>query len=161
MILQKAVALSSMFTKGNSSEVSSAIARGLELAEHWDDRPHQFELLAGLNIFLTRTGDFQGALDVALRAMLIAQAEKSLTSLVASEWMLGVSHHLVGNQEAAQRHCESGMVQAAVLGKPAPRFFGYDHRVRALVALARALWLQGHSSQALRIAQQAIDEAAD
>ncbi|WMT76361.1 winged helix-turn-helix domain-containing protein [Bradyrhizobium sp. Ash2021] len=161
MILQKEVALSSMFTKGNSSRVRSAIARGLELAEHWDDRPHQFELLAGLNIFLTRIGDFQGALDVALRAMPIAQADKTPISLVTAEWMLGVSHHLVGNQEAAQHHCESGMVQAAALGGPASRFFGYDHRVRALVALARALWLQGNSRQALKTAQQAIDEAAD
>lgn len=161
MILQKTLALSSMFTKGNSSEVSAAIARGLELAEHWEDLPHQFELLAGLNIFLTRIGDFQGALDVALRAMPIAQAEQTPTSLVTAEWMLGVSHHLVGNQEAAQRHCERGIAQAATLGESTPRFFGYDHRVRALVAFARALWLQGHSSQALETAQQAIDEAAD
>ncbi|MET4255101.1 putative ATPase/DNA-binding winged helix-turn-helix (wHTH) protein [Bradyrhizobium sp. S3.12.5] len=161
MILQKALALSSMFTKGNSAEVRSAIARGLELAEQWDDPRHQFELLAGLNIFLTRIGDFQGALDVALRAMPIAQADKTAVTLVTAEWMVGVSHHLVGNQEAAQYHCESGMVQAASLGVPPPRFFGYDHRVRALVALARALWLRGNSRQALKTAQQAIDEAAE
>ena len=60
MLLQKALALSSMFTKGNSAEVKSAIARGLELAEQWDDPRHQFELLAGLNIFLTRIRRFPG-----------------------------------------------------------------------------------------------------
>src|ERR1700690_3288359 len=73
--------------------------------------------------------------------------------------MLGVSHHLVGNQAAAQRYCEDGMANAVELGQLSTNFFGYDHRIRALVALARALWLRGFSEQALKIAQQAIDEA--
>jgi tetratricopeptide (TPR) repeat protein len=38
--------------------------------------------------------------------------------------------------------------------------FGYDHRVRALVALARTLWLRGFAQQAARVAREAIDEAA-
>ena len=161
MVLQEAFALSSMFTMGNSDKVSSAIKRGLDLAANWSDRPHQLALLAGLNIFLIRIGDFRGALDVAQQAMPIARAEKALTSLVMTEWMLGVSNHLVGNQAATQHHCESGLIHAAELGGSMPKFFGYDHRIRALVALARALWLRGHSSQAVRTAQQAIDEAAD
>jgi tetratricopeptide (TPR) repeat protein len=74
--------------------------------------------------------------------------------------MLGVSHHLAGNQAAAQRHLEDGMVRAVELGQLNTNFFGYDHHIRALVALARALWLRGFSEQALRTAQQAIDEAA-
>jgi predicted ATPase len=51
------------------------------------------------------------------------------------------------------------MAKAVELGQLNANFFGYDHRIRALVALARALWLRGFSNQALRIAQQAIDEA--
>ena len=160
MILQRALALSSMFTRGNSDEVRAAIARGLELAENWNDRPHQLELLAGHNIFLIRIADFSGALAVAQQAIAAAQADRNAADLVMTEWMLGVSHHLVGNQTAAQHHCESGMIHAAELGGATPKFFGYDHRVRALVALARALWLRGFSNQALRTAQEAIDEAA-
>lgn len=160
MILQWAVALSSMFTKGNTNEVRSAIERGLALAEKLKDSGRQLELLAGLNIFLTRIGDFTGALAVAERASAVAQADKSTTGLVMTDWMLGVSHHLVGDQAAAQLHCEHGMTRAVALAAPNPNFFGYDHRIRALVALARALWLRGHLNRALRTAQQAIDEAA-
>jgi predicted ATPase/DNA-binding winged helix-turn-helix (wHTH) protein len=159
MILEEALALSSMFTKGNGDEVRTAIERGLALAETFEDRDHQLQLLAGLNIFLTRIGDFRGALTVAERAVAVARAAKNAAGLVMTDWMLGVSHHLVGNQVEAQHHCEAGMAKAVELSQPNTSFFGYDHRIRALVALARALWLRGFSEQALRIAQQAIDEA--
>jgi predicted ATPase/DNA-binding winged helix-turn-helix (wHTH) protein len=158
IILQEALALSSMFTKGNGNEVRTAIERGLALAETFDDRDHQLQLLAGLNIFLTRIGDFRGALIVAERGVAIARAAANTAGLVMSDWMLGVSHHLAGNQAEAQFHCEAGLAKAAG-GQVNANFFGYDHRIRALVALARALWLRGFSEQALRIAQQVIDEA--
>jgi predicted ATPase/DNA-binding winged helix-turn-helix (wHTH) protein len=159
MIFEEALALSSMFTKGNGDEVRAAIERGLALAETLEDRDHQLQLLAGLNIFLTRIGDFRGALTVAEQGVAVARAAKGTSGLVMSDWMLGVSHHLVGNQAAAQRFCEGGMAKAIELGQLNANFFGYDHRIRALVALARALWLRGFSEQALRTAQQAIDEA--
>jgi hypothetical protein len=98
MILQEALALSSMFTKGNSDEVRAAIERGLALAEAFEDRPHQLQLLAGLNIFLTRIGDFRGALSVAERGVAVARAAKNAAGLIMTEWMLGVSDHLVGTR---------------------------------------------------------------
>jgi predicted ATPase/DNA-binding winged helix-turn-helix (wHTH) protein len=159
MILQEALALSSMFTKGNGDEVRAAIERGLVLAETFEDRDHQLQLLAGLNIFLTRIGDFRGALTAAEQAVAVARAAKHTAGLVMTDWMLGVSHHLAGNQAAAQRHCEDGMANAVESGQFNANFFGYDHRIRALVALARVLWLRGFAEQALITAQQAIDEA--
>jgi tetratricopeptide (TPR) repeat protein len=160
MILQEALALASMFTQGNSDQVRAAIERGLALAEAFEDRPHQLQFLAGLNIFLTRIGDFRGALAVAEQGGRLARAAKKPAGLIMAEWMLGVAHHLVGNQAAAQLHFEAGMTNAVELGTFNANFFGYDHRIRAFVALARALWLRGFSDQAVRIAQRAIDEAA-
>jgi hypothetical protein len=111
MILQEALALSSMFTKGNGDRVRAAIERGLALAMTFDDRDHQLQLLAGLNIFLTRIGDFRGALTVAEQGVAIAWEAANTAGIVMSDWMLGVSHHLVGNQAEAQRHCEAGMAK--------------------------------------------------
>src|SRR5712675_2782289 len=159
MILQEALALSSMFTKGNSDEVRAAIERALALAETFEDWDCQLQLLFGLNIFFTRIGDFRGSLSVAEQGVAVVGAVKNPIGLVMTDWMLGVSHHLVGNQAAAQRHCERGMAKAIELGQFNANFFGYDHRIRALVTLARAMWLRGFSEQALRTAQQAIDEA--
>jgi predicted ATPase/DNA-binding winged helix-turn-helix (wHTH) protein len=159
MILQETLALSSMFTRGNGDEVRAAIERGIALADTFEDRDHQLQLLAGLNIFLTRIGDFRGALTIAEQGGAVARATKNMAGLVMTDWMLGVSQHLVGNQAAAQRHCENGMANAVELGQLNANFFGYDQRIRALVALARALWLRGFSERALRIVQQTINEA--
>ena len=52
------------------------------------------------------------------------------------------------------------MALAVELGTFNANFFGFDQRIRALVYLARILWLRGFSDQALRIVQKAIDEAA-
>ena len=55
MILQEALAMSSMLTRGHSDQVRAAIERGLALAEAFQDRARQLRLLVGLSIFFTRT----------------------------------------------------------------------------------------------------------
>ena len=158
--LREALAISAMFTRGNGDEVKEAIEQGLDLAMALQDWRHQFHLLAGLNIFLTRVGDFRAALSVAERSATIASQAGDPAGLVMVEWMLGVTYHLVGDQAAAQRHCERGLELAAASDHIHVDFFSYDHRVRALVALARTLWLRGKPERALDFARRAIDEAA-
>src|SRR5262245_41424771 len=53
LALQAALALSSMFTRGNSDSVRRGIERGIGLAEALRDGQYKLHLLAGLNIFLT------------------------------------------------------------------------------------------------------------
>ncbi|WMT74524.1 winged helix-turn-helix domain-containing protein [Bradyrhizobium sp. Ash2021] len=160
MILQEALAQSSMYTRGYSDQVRVAIERGLALAEALEDRLRQLHLLFGLNLFLTGLGDIRGALAVAEQGGVIAQAAKHPAGTVWVEWRLGLAHHLLGNQAAAQLHCERGFALAIELGTFNANFFGFDYGIGALVGLARILWLRGFSDQALRIVQKAIDEAA-
>ncbi|OSI65574.1 hypothetical protein BSZ21_20865 [Bradyrhizobium canariense] len=160
MVLQEALSYSSMFTKGNSDEVRAALDRGLALAEKFKDANRQLHFLSGLNAFLYRTGDFRSALAVAGRAKAVAELANESAGMVTAEWMLGIAHHCVGDQAEAERHCQAGMITAVELAVFNPRFFRYDHRIRALVGLAGALWLRGYPRRALRTAQEAIDEAA-
>jgi predicted ATPase/DNA-binding winged helix-turn-helix (wHTH) protein len=160
MVLQEAFAISTMFTRGNSDNVRAAIMRGLELADALGEKSHELRLLAGLNIFLTRIGDFLGALGAAERALAVAQQLAKPLGMAMAEWMLGVAHHLAGNQGLALQHCERGMKYAGASGPVKTGFFGYDHRVRALVALCRVLWLRGLSEQAVVVARRAIEAAA-
>jgi predicted ATPase len=160
MILQEAMALSSMLTRGNSDQVRSAIERGLALAEACQDHGRQLRLLFGLNLFLGRLGDVRGALAVAEQAGAIAQAAEQPAGTVWAEWWVGSAHHFLGNQAAAQLHLERGLALAVELGTFSANFFGFDQRIRALAGLAGTLWLRGFSDQALRIVQRAIDEAA-
>jgi predicted ATPase/DNA-binding winged helix-turn-helix (wHTH) protein len=159
LALQKALAISSMFTRGNTPEVRAALERGLEVASLSGDAGHELHFLAGLNLFLTRRGDFTGALVTAERNAVVA-AGYGRTGIVPAEWMLGATHHMVGNQVEALRHCERGFELAASSDAGHVNFFGYDHHVRARVALARTLWLRGFPDQAARTAHRAIGEGA-
>jgi tetratricopeptide (TPR) repeat protein len=97
---------------------------------------------------------------VAERGGAIAQAAKDPAGTVWAEWRVGMAHHYLGDQAAAQLHLERGMALAVELGVFNANFFGLDPRIFALSCLARTLWLHGFSDQALRIVQNAIDEAA-
>jgi len=160
MILQEALAQSSMFTRGHTDEVRAEFERGLALAEAFQDRARQLRLLAGLNLFLTRRGDIRSALPVVEQAASIAQAAKHPAGTVWAEWWSGVARHYLGDQAAAQLHLENGMALAAELGTFNANFFGFDQRVSALVGFARTLWLRGFSDRAVKIVQKAKDEAA-
>jgi predicted ATPase/DNA-binding winged helix-turn-helix (wHTH) protein len=160
MILQEALALSSMYTRGHSDQIRTAIERALVLAETLGDHLHQLQLLAGLNLFLNRLGDLRGSLAAAEKGGAIARAIGNPEGLVWAEWMIGISNYIKGSQAAAQFHCERGLALASEYSVFNGNYFGCDHRIRAFVALARALWLRGFPDQALATAQKAIDEAA-
>jgi predicted ATPase len=159
MILQEALALSSMYTRGHRDQVRAAIERGLALAEAFQDRPRQLRFLFGLSTFFTRIGDIRGALAVAEQAGVIAQTAKHPPGTVWADWWVGNAHHFLGNQAAAQLHCQRGLAPAAELGT-FNATFSFDNRISALTILARTLWLRGFSDQALGIAQKTINEAA-
>jgi predicted ATPase len=160
MVLQEALAMSSMFTRGHTDQIRAEYERGLALAEAFQDRARQLRLLAGLNIFLTRLGDIRGALPVSEQGGVIAQAAKHPFGIVWAEWGVGNTHHFMGNQTLAELHFERGMELEVELGTFNAHLFGFDPRIFALVGLARTLWLRGFSDQALRFVQKAIDEAA-
>jgi hypothetical protein len=50
MILQEALAMSSMLTRGHSDQVRAGLERGLPLAEAFQDHARQLRLLAGLSL---------------------------------------------------------------------------------------------------------------
>jgi tetratricopeptide (TPR) repeat protein len=160
MVLQEALAPSSMYTTDHNAQIRAALERALTLAEAFGDQLHQLQLLAGLNLFLDRNGDLRGSRMVAEQGAAIARETSDPASLIWAEWMLGISHCLEGSQAEAQFHCERGLALAADLVGVNANYFGCDHRVLALVILARALWLRGFSDQALATAQKALDEAA-
>src|SRR5580698_7573271 len=136
MILQEALALSSMLTRDHSDQVRAEYERGLALAEAFQDRARQLRLLFGLNFCLTRLGDIRGALAVAEQAGVIARAAKHPAGTVWAEWLVGFDHHFLGNQTAAQLHLEHGMALAVELGTFNVNWSAVvDQRIRALVGL--------------------------
>jgi predicted ATPase/DNA-binding winged helix-turn-helix (wHTH) protein len=156
--LKEALAVSLMFVKGNSEEVHAALTTALSLAQALQLPYHQMRLFAGQCTFLMRSGDFRGAAAVAEQNAAVAKSTADPTAMMIADWMLGISHHSLGDQATARRYCETAL-------KPEPIqnssliCSGYDQRIRALVMLARSFWLQGYASRAVSTAAQALQRA--
>ena len=159
LALQEAFAIASYHTRGNSDALQAALHRGLELAGEIGDYQRQLRLLAGLNLTLGKLGDFVGALAIAKRFAQMVNEFGTRQEIVAADWMLGTGYHLVGDQGAAHRHYKQSFEDAALSVPVHVDDFGYDHRMRAMVGLARTSWLRGLPEQALRVAREAIDES--
>ena len=157
--LQLSLAISSNHAHSDSSEVGTVLERALGLADALGHPEYQLELLAGLNLHLARMAEFGGSLAAAERYAAIAAQVDGARATVTAEWMLGASHHLVGNQLAAQRSYEKGFMAAAASGIAEVHSFGFDHRVRALIGYARTMWLRGFPDQAARLAYQGLEVA--
>ncbi|GLH80327.1 transcriptional regulator [Bradyrhizobium sp. SSBR45G] len=159
MTLQAALGVSVMFAQGNTEAVQSAFIRSLQLARELDDLHWQLWLLRGLHIYLTRVGDFHGALAIGEQGESVASRLNDPTSTLNVEWMLGVAHHLIGNQDKAVQFCESAMVHNPNSQRLNIGHLGYDDRIVALVALARGLWLTGRPDRAVEAARYTVREA--
>ncbi|MFC7701647.1 ATP-binding protein [Bradyrhizobium sp. GCM10028915] len=159
MILQAALGVSAMFTQGNTEAVRSAFTRSLQLARELQDLHWQLWLLRGLHIYLTRVGDFHGALGTGEQGESVARKLNDPASTLNVEWMLGVAHHLIGNQDKAVQLCESAMLHNPGSQRLNIGHLGYDDRIVALVALARGLWLTGRPDRAIEASRYTIREA--
>jgi predicted ATPase len=154
MELQEAFAVSLMFIKGNGEEVH-ALTTALSLAQALELPYHQMRLFAAQHSFLLRIGNFRGAAAVAEQNEAVAKRTGDPTAMMIADWMLGVSHHLLGDQASARKHCETSLKPEPIQNSTLIRS-GYDQRIRAQVILARALWLQGYASRAVTVATQAL-----
>jgi len=159
MHLQAAVGLSQMFTRGHSDEVRHALERSLQVAEALGDSRSQVELLGRLQIFHERIGDFVESLSHARRCAAVAASIDDATAQATANSLVGLCHHLVGDQARARHFLEAAIAGASVSRQRSSIHAGFDFHNRACIALARTLWLQGQPSQAVVVAGRAVEEA--
>lgn len=159
MHLQAAVGLSQMFTRGNSDEVRHALERSLQVAEALGDGASQVQLLARLQIFHERIGDFVESLSHANRCARVAASIDDPTARAIADSLVGLSNHLLGDQAGARHFLEAAIAGSTLSRQGTSIYSGFDFHNRACISLARTLWLQGHPSQAMALAQRAVDEA--
>ncbi|HWX09211.1 MAG TPA: winged helix-turn-helix domain-containing protein, partial [Gaiellaceae bacterium] len=160
MSLQAALGVSSMFTRGNTEEAEKALRRGLALADELDDPVQQLRMLGALDIFLTRVSEFREALKIAQRTEAAAQRLADPGARLISDWMIGTNLHLLGRQVEAEERCKTALAPPPVTTAMRSLHFGFDQRIRALVALGRTLWLIGRAEDAIDVARLTLHEAA-
>lgn len=145
--LQATLGHAFMFTESNSAQAESALRRGLEIADALGDLSNKFRLLARLNMFYRRTGEYSNLLPVALEAERIARVIGDTAGIAGAKALVGVSYHLVGNQTQAQVHLDEGVQGEAALRSAQPGHFAYARTPQ--IPLARVLWLRGFPDRAL------------
>lgn len=156
MHLQAGLGISSMYTMGNDEQSHAALSRGLELAERIHDPLYQFRLISQLHSFHRRVGNFDQMLAIADRSKAVAEEMADPVGIAAAHSLLGVSHHLIGNQAAARPHLEKALAQGPGFHPAKDRRFGF-HYERPRIVMARTLWLLGYPDQATRLARENVD----
>jgi tetratricopeptide (TPR) repeat protein len=91
--------------------------------------------------------------------VIVAKIVDDPADRLTADWMLGVAQHLKGDQAEAVVHCGSALSAALPAHQRNVLRLGYDDRIIALVALARALWLAGSPDRAVEAARFTISEA--
>lgn len=158
--IQAGLGLSLMFTRGNTEAVDVALRRALEIAEALGDNWSRLRLLGRLHIFHERIGDFATARIWAESAIRVADTIGEPEAIAVAASLAGISHHLAGDQTRARRDLELSLRRSGPSARGRTICYGFDHRNRSAIALARTLWLQGYADQAQRVAAQAVQEAS-
>jgi predicted ATPase/DNA-binding winged helix-turn-helix (wHTH) protein len=156
--LQATLGHAFMFTERNSDQAEVALRRGLEIAEALGDRASKFKLLARLNMFHRRTGEYGHLLPLALEAERTAQEIGDLAGIAGGKGLVGVSYHLIGDQRAAQLYLEEGVSGQDALRRMQPGHFAYSRTPQ--IPLARVLWLRGFPDQAIECVRPLTGAAA-
>jgi predicted ATPase len=159
MMFLAALGQSLMFTKGNSELVRSALLRSSSIADEIERSDYQLQNLGCLHLFHERIGDFRSSLDFAKRSRVVAEARANHADLAAADSFLGIAHHLEGNQSEAYGHLHAAR-QLALDDEDTEIQFGFDYRIRASIAMARCLWLQGRGDTSASLILRTIEEAS-
>jgi predicted ATPase/DNA-binding winged helix-turn-helix (wHTH) protein len=158
--LQAALGWSLMYTTGPERETGAAWSTALQLAQEAQDTDYQLRALWGLWASHMYNGELRQGLQLAERFCAVARQASDATDLLIGDRMVGCSLHFLGDQTRARAYTER-MLERYVgqLNRSDVVRFQFDQRVVARITLARILWLQGLSEQAMRTVQDAIDDA--
>ncbi len=162
MQLNAALGTALFYTKGLSPEVCTAWTDMLEIARRLGDNEYRLRALWGLWQYRICNGECQAALALGQKFSNLLPSQASPDDLLAGERMQGFAAHFLGDQRNARRHFERMLSRhAAVTPQPHTGFihFQMNLRVTAHGDLAKVLWLQGFPDQALRMAQDNVEEA--
>jgi predicted ATPase/DNA-binding winged helix-turn-helix (wHTH) protein len=161
MHLQAALGVSLMFMRGGKDAARRALSRSLVIAERTRDTFEELQVLAPLQMFHMRVGDFKAALSYARRCAAAAATLEDPVASTLARSLLGISLHFLGDHNAARAELEAALWHSPPSQRTTTVYIGFECSILAGAILARTLWMQGHSVQAVEQARQTVKDAAD
>jgi predicted ATPase/DNA-binding winged helix-turn-helix (wHTH) protein len=159
MEIHASLALSLMFTAGNSERVRDAFNRALTFAERREDAYQQLRLLSGLSMYLHRTIDAAGSLEVALRAESVAKKTGNLEDAALADSMLGAAYYMLADHVRAPKYLEQALHRSSASRRFNASQYLFDLRTTSLFNLTRSHWFAGNLDRAAGYAERTIEEA--
>ena len=150
MKLQSALA-ASLVRIGAAAKMEAACTRTLDLAERLGDLDYQLRALWGLWILKDREA-------LALAQQFAAVASTPADRLIGAQ-MLGHSYHYRGDQVSARRYLERAIANQRAIADAGPRIIRFFVENQPTRHLARVLWLQGLSEQAMAMVERLVEQA--
>ena len=148
------------YTRGGTAEYEAAWTKALEMAEGLGDAEYQLRSLWGLWSFHITRGQLGTALKLAQNFCAVAESRPDRQDQLFGERMIGAAQHHLGDQPSARRYLEEGPARYGLADhRPSVIRFQTDFRVSTRAFLARVLWFQGFSDQAVRTAEMSVAEA--
>lgn len=161
MKLQAALGVSLIFMRGGKDAAGAALNRSHALAEAAGDTFEELQVLAPLQMFHLRVGDFNTALSYARRCAAAAVVLEEPVASTLARSLLGISLHFEGDHGNARAELEAALRHAWRSRRTTTIYIGFECEILAGAILARTLWLQGLPEQAVAQARRTIRDAAD
>jgi len=160
MQLHAALGWSLMYTRSPTRETGAAWRTVLDLAERLDDPDYQLRALWGLWARNMNNGRFAAARELGERFCSLSATSADAADGLVGVRLVGTCLHFMGNQSAAREHMERVLDRyvAPVCRSHTVRY-QFEQRVQTWSTLARVLWLQGFSEQAMRTVEENIERA--
>lgn len=159
MRFQAAFAHALWYARGDWDAIERAATRALELAERIGDKSFQLQGLWGMWAAKRGRGEFKAALALATRYKAIADQVGNKSFALLGDRMLGLTHHLLGEQEIAKEVLEQVLEVGRLTKNKLNTDFQLAPDLAALAPLIRIYWLQGYPNRALSALHEAIESA--
>jgi predicted ATPase/DNA-binding winged helix-turn-helix (wHTH) protein len=162
MQLLAALGAATLFTTRPTSNGGAPWTDVLEIAEGLDDTEYRLRALSGLWAYAVGNADLRAAVAFAQRIANLPPNHAGPTDQLVGQRLLGTALYYLGDQSNARRHLEDMLSRyAAATSQPHVNIirFHYDQVVAGRGTLARILWLQGFPDQAMRMAQDNVEDA--
>lgn len=147
--------------RGAAAPASGAAwTKVLAIAERLDDAEYQLRAVWGLWLFHVNSGQYRIPLELAERFVGLATKRVAPNDPLLGQRMIGVSLYLRGDLAGARHHLERVLAEYLASDDRSHTIrFQFDLPVSARVFIAWILWLQGLPGQAIRAAENAVEDA--
>ncbi|MCX2863576.1 winged helix-turn-helix domain-containing protein [Paucibacter sp. PLA-PC-4] len=147
-------------TRGGGEAMSAAFNRALAISERLGATAYRLRCRWGLWLVCNAEGDYAGSRRLAEQFGEIASCDDDPALRLTHQRMMALGNHFQGDQTQAHYFAQRFLEHSKEQSVASPyREVQFAPSVAALTVLARTMWLKGLPEQALRHAENAVQEA--